>query len=569
MRKGKKLLPVICLTVLLFSGCTNSSGYAEKINDLDDEAVLRSAGVKLDDDYGSYLKMVKNGELDEEGYYLTYEGGQAVPVMAGTETTAPEPEHDETIHITFAENNFIDVKFYTVKGEEKIPVEGGECWLNPGEAVYADKPSVRRQEYSLYKFGGFRVRQCDDYSSGGVPAFRADGEGYLLSIPEDFDGTELSVIPLGEYEPRIVDCEAYRINEDGTHQAISDKSGSWFINGGRFYSNTSENKISAGIDPTAEYTVEFDYDENEYYIDKDNTSPKDFEDENGVLTFGTKKPSEETVSCTVALRKFSTIVFDEKNTGGILGITVNGTEREVGKTVTKLKINDNVTIEVKEGYEAYCAECLLQPESVSGGTRYTLIMPDKNKVNITVQKKSGSGSVNEVNLENFEGCTVQLFKTDIEQPTEITGSADDSDKVKVVIKPLEGYKIVGRNVNENGDYEKIMKYSVYKETIDDIIGEQLKKLMTVTLPASDEYGVFGYELDGKPVNAGKVTVYEGQKIKCTYTVSDTDNYKIDKNAILGFFNDKTAGGTVTVTADMNGKVFSRDDFGITVVKRED
>ena len=109
-----------------------------------------------------------------------------------------------------------------------------------------------------------------------------------------------------------------------------------------------------------------------------------------------------------------------------------------------------------------------------------------------------------------------------------------------------------------------MKFSKYNDgkTIQGILDKQLKKIYAVNLIPSDKYGSFEYELDGNPVSSGMITFYEGQKLKATYKINDTETYKIDK--LFGGKSDKVS---KELTAEDNGKTIGADFFEIKVTTK--
>jgi len=146
---------------------------------------------------------------------------------------------------------------------------------------------------------------------------------------------------------------------------------------------------------------------------------------------------------------------------------------------------------------------------------------------------------------------------------------EGSAEVTVTIAPSSGYYVSGKEVKSD-TYQKTMQFSKYLADIQRILDEHpIGEYYQITLVPDDTYGACIYKLDGATVTGG-ILVKEGQKLTLEYEIT-SDGYVIEgaKDVWYGIIaNDQKKTVSVTITKDMNGQAFSRDTFGITVVKGE-
>lgn len=140
---------------------------------------------------------------------------------------------------------------------------------------------------------------------------------------------------------------------------------------------------------------------------------------------------------------------------------------------------------------------------------------------------------------------------------------EDDQKVVVTISADDGYFVSGSKVS-NDVYSNTMKYSSYKEDIEDILtNHSAEKFININLDKSDSFATYTYKLDGKEVS-GKIRAKDGQKLELIYEITDSD-HKL-KEAYGGLFgwgsSYKKASGKITVTSSFEGKTVEKKDFGI-------
>lgn len=231
------------LAVILLSGCSAAEDW-----------VLKHSGVIPEEDVQAYLELKNTGRLDEQGFYK--------PVIAD-EGLREEGEdgadgNREHIHVTFGENPYLEISYYLDK-ELTNPVDTENCYVNPGDCLYAGEPVYRPSAGSLYRFDQFHIYDWADGSAAPRERFweKEDGESPLvIRIPEDYSGAELSVMPAGRFEKREISLTAYYIDTAGTKQEA--ESGTWMVNGKK------ETAKTVSVSWTQQMNVEYHYDEKKY-----------------------------------------------------------------------------------------------------------------------------------------------------------------------------------------------------------------------------------------------------------------------------------------------------------------
>ena len=142
---------------------------------------------------------------------------------------------------------------------------------------------------------------------------------------------------------------------------------------------------------------------------------------------------------------------------------------------------------------------------------------------------------------------------------------DDDRSVRVVIKPNNGYYVTGSNVKFD-QYQKDMSFKAYRKDIQSIVNKHpVRKVFTVTLDCTDDYGTVEYTLVGTPVS-GEISLREGQKLIMKYRLT-TLGYQIERDSkgIVGVYNRAIAGKkdesvTIEVSSTLDGQTIRRSDY---------
>lgn len=554
-----KIIAVSSLMCLL-TGCSD-------LQDRIDKEILDRTYIcdEHNEEYARYLENDKIYQANREEYddilnADTPSDEEAVAAMGGEIIPGG-------ILISFGQNSFINTRFYIMNGAAKEPVEEDSCYIAPGGSIYAEAPEIISTNAN-YRFKEYRVLTDENTGIKFVPS----EEGYMLKIPADISAEKISVLPIGEYTDREIKCTLFRIDEIGNKASVSGVSGEWSMDGGYYEKETNDSETLLRFTPTFDYSIKFNYDDDNYYIDHEKTFPNIFTDNEGTVSFEEMSADQAPPEYHAALRRYSVINFSGEYNKGVKFKKVNNIDRdffdEKNPIIGKLKLGDTFTVDVNDGYTALCSSPSVTEEHLSSGVRYSFKV-DKENMSVKIVK---GDTANPVTILTFDHVKTKLFSTDNRNAVElIDGSGiSGNDLVRVEMTPDPGYVFIGKNVSD-GVYITEMKYSDYQggKKIMNILDDQLKKYYSIDLPEKDEHGTFTYTLDGKAVPAGKCRYYEGQKLIAELTITDTSKYKIVRAELFGFsFGDDTSDtGSKELTAEDSTKTVTADFFGIKVIAR--
>lgn len=551
--KSKFAILFVTFLAVVFAGCENDSAYYENL-------ILEKSGIINDDDYIKYDELDKSGQLNSEGFYEIDDEGGVIPVMAEVPTGI--------VHVTFAKNNFMEISYYyDFELTKNVDIEN--CYINPGDSIYYRDPEIFSQYANKYEFSEFRIYKFDKNGSRFIEnSCSGNGENLVLTIPESYNGTNLAVEPIGIYHENTITLTSYYIDENGNKK---DLTGEWTVNGVPCFG-------TATIKPTDSCSVIFEYSNNDYYVDIDETTPEiNYNTENGekgVLQFKEISAMDEISDYAVCLRHFIITDINGK-TEGIKEIKVNGKTIDNRGNLLRLKHTDTVSIDAADGYSLSCTQFDLEaPEILAGYTRYTFNVQSENTLNIVVKKKNKKGQVDKAfkfelpKIPNAE-IVVALADSTIPYTLSTGNNIESSENVKVTIMPNDGYYITGSEVTNNV-YQKTMTYSKYLKDIDKIINKHsIEKYINVTLKSSDDIGTYKFTLDGKEIS-GTIQLRKNQELELEYTITNT-SYAF-KNDLLHWFNSSKSSisDKLKITDKYDGKTITRENFkNLEIEKKEE
>ena len=348
-------MAAMVMTLAALSGCAQAGDPVQR---LVEHYVTEDEAIVSDERYAEYEDLLSSGSLSEDGVI-----------------TAPEEEEYREIlsaaagqvHVTFAANSFLTIQYYYDEALTE-PVESDCITLDPGESVYCDTPLVDNAYSNSYVFSGFAIYAFDEEGKPEGLTGLGGSDNCVLTIPQDYTGTELSVMPLGEYLERRVRFKAFYYDAQGREHIAA---GTWLVNGETCTGTTAE------IGASESYTVVYEYDADTYYYV--GATPKPFASgQAGEVKFSTASALDETETYTVQLQRYVTAVLEvgEKALKN-LTVKVNGTETE-DMTITKLTAGDVIDLTVKGSYNLYInGEEATASGKVSGGTCYSFTIPEK------------------------------------------------------------------------------------------------------------------------------------------------------------------------------------------------
>ena len=552
MRKKKLILNLVAVCLML-PGCSNVNEYlTEKL----EEKTLEGSEILEDQDYLEYQDLEASGKLDDNGIYL-----ETAEIK---DEDVDDAELSGQIHVTFAENSHIRLTYY-YDAECTEQIDTSQCYLNPGDCIYASEPKIIEAYSNKYLFKEFRIMKYDSNNQPESTATVLGNDNLVFEIPAEYAGDKLSVLPLGRYEARVLTLDDYYLNVDGDEVEFH---GTWWIDSEGFSETTVE------IDSTVDYQVIYDYSDyvNDYYFVKSVPNPFSADD-SGIIEFSKSTPQNGDENYYVLLHRYISVRVSNGdysifNQNIIKSISLNGKEQDNVKKkelmLDKLKCGDTITLRIDNGYKVTVSGLeISNPIDVGNGTikEYKITIPEtvERELGITVSK----------NTATLGGFTMKMVNNAVISVTDENGNilqdgdeVDDNEKLTVSITPTSGYYVTGKKVKD-GVYQDTMKYKEYFSNIDKIIEEHpVKKLINVTLDDSDDNGTCVYTIDGEVVS-GTISLREGQKIKLEYTLTDS-NYQIDS----GLFGSKAhKSATLEISEDSDGKTLSREDFNIHIKKK--
>lgn len=268
----KKIIVLCCvLGLITLSGCSSASDF-----------LLHHSGIMSEEDYQKYIELRSSGQLDSDGRYVT--------AQLTDEQVFSQPSG--SIRVTFAENAYITVQYY-LDPNLKTPANTQQCYLQPGDYIYASEPECHHPSSNWYSFDRFRVYPYDAEGNQGTELFWnvEDVSPLALQIPEDYEGTEIAVIPMGKYEKRRLELSDYYTDSANQAQELD---GTWIVNDEKVSSNVLP------VSPVEPLAIDYQYNPKKYAFVSSN--PSSFYHENGLVRFEVINATEDIDYYTVELR---------------------------------------------------------------------------------------------------------------------------------------------------------------------------------------------------------------------------------------------------------------------------
>lgn len=476
MKKYAMLLP-LCAIVLL-TGCTNAKQELEN-------RVLESSGITTDSAYEEYRKLAESKQLNEAGFYIDNQNLDEADVSF-IETVG-------SIHVTFANNSYLSVQFFTDRElTERIDIN--RCYLNPGDSIYAAPAQSNNPNTKYYRLREYRVYEIDENGNRSKIASQPYAEDpnstLLYQIPSDFQGTELSIAPIGEFLSRQIMAKAYQVDDAGRKITLHN-AGSWELNG------EEKDAESLEVGAVDDYTLSYQYDSEKYFFVTSDPAYFSQSDDEGYVEFRRVEASDDKdPTYEVELHPYLSLElkFDRETT-----VKINGGDAQTvkkGKTWSnnKLKYGDKITFDTN-------GECII----VSGDYRHVKAEKDTgNSVScykLTVVKKASDNAAEALTKEIFvtrkfevefaDTCQhgICTFKLDGKA---VTGKQElrDGQKLTVTYKITDdGYEFAGKASGVIGWVKSVVKSKERTETI-----EITSALDNMTIFADDYFDIVEKEV---------------------------------------------------------------------------
>ncbi len=518
--KQTKKLTIFIFAVLLFAlcGCDTVSYYmsqAVEITGIDDivedaitenetlsqvnnalvegteDVLLLLSGVPFDESYRQYVDLRDNGELNEKGLY------QSEELQELQAAAAVKP--DGTVHVSFSVNELIGFTYYLDEAmtEELDP---NSCWLNPGDKIYVSEPDYSKAPV-LYRFSHFQVRSRVTEAAEWRDAAKVEtAPGLVYEIPVDFKGTDISILPMGYYEPRTLILSA----RDGDHEL---RGGYWTVNGEE-YGNTT---VKIDAQKTCEVVYHYEKLKDYYFVSsdpecyhyKDNKDSDHayIEDGSGTVTFYETPSDKAEVTYTVQLHPYASLLIQngvEKNVfvkawegakdlfsgsdeslyelENLIPLLEQNGKRVVNTltddkkaTLYDLKAGDEFRVHVRLDMKLTGSGVTIsQPTTLSDAREYIVTITDEDCTNrnITVMERNTDDSP--YRSKRVPNCTLRL--TDKYGNVYVDGGDQpgNDEKVKVTIIPNEQVCFRGKHIKDNV-YRDEMKYSDFIKNFTKIV----------------------------------------------------------------------------------------------------
>lgn len=317
----------LCAMVLL-TGCSNVKQELEN-------RILESSGITADSAYEQYGELAESKQLDESGVYIDSESLNVDVNFAET---------SGSIHVTFANNSYLGVQYFTDRElTERIDINS--CYLNPGDSIYAAPAQNNNPNTKYYRLREYRIYEIDENGNrseiASQPYAEEPDSTLLYQIPSDFQGTELSLAPIGEFLSRQLTAKAYQVDDAGRKITLHN-AGSWELNG------EEEAVESLEVGAVDDYTLSYQYDSEKYFFVASNPVYFSQSDDEGYVEFRkVEAKDDEDPTYEVELHPYLSLElkFDREATVKVNG----GNEQSVKKGKTwsndRLKYGDKITFD--------------------------------------------------------------------------------------------------------------------------------------------------------------------------------------------------------------------------------
>lgn len=540
---------LICLiAVMLLCGCSRADAF---IN----QQVLNKSGIVEDDEYKKYQLHFENGEVDSQGYYMPFEDN------AGNDSSEPKKG---SIHVTISTNSMLNIKYY-YDSEYDNEITTQDCYLSPGESIYASNPIAISESTNKYSFDKFEIYEING-SNRILFEECTVGSGLIFTVPAESTFGDYSIVPIGKLENRNLTFYSF----------ITDETGEKLINDGKWLLNNEEvSGNNYSFSPTKSYIARYDFSKlsDQYYFEE--SEPEISEVSDSIATFLSQTSNSNVESFVSKLRKYTLLTIKNKKSAfvngvyGIASLQVNGEEYDVDNQnySIKLKNGDSIMIVVKKGFKLVPSVSedgldISNPITLLDGTQYNISINSVKEYSpiLTVTKETATHG--EYVQRIINNGKINLYKENGDAITE-GDTIDDNESIMVTIKPNEGYYVSGKNV-DNSIYSKKMKYSDYIENQDEIINSHpILRYIRITLNSVDEYGECEFEYNNQNVS-GTISVKQNDKIVLKYSLT-SEKYSIEKptgiiNQIVSMFKKNSASIAITVTEDMDNTTINRNDY---------
>lgn len=501
---------LLSLAAIILSGCGSANQFVEtevtpRMNQFLGERMLEESDVVNNEDYQAYVQYKEEGELDDQGYYQ--------------ENVELDNEKEGSIHVSFGENNNLDAKYYRDEAcQQRIDTDN--CYLNPGDKIYADIDLGRDVLTSMYSFSGIRVYSYDDNERRLYSEVPASGTDSLLviTVPGDLESSELSLEPIGTYGERKITLSDVCVEDNGDETKLN---GNWIINDQEYTSG------EVSLSPVTSYIISYSYDSDEFFYIS--SSPKEYYKDDGDIIFAERQPDDPTVNYSIQLHRYLTFTLDTDIDRKVTVSINNGDSSDeqdlkAGSklTISHLRYGDRVRIQTDTSWEDLKKNRELietDDSQTKDGFIYDLLVPQKD----------GEFDFNPADYQ-YEHGSLQF--TCFGDPVDSEQRLAKGTKIYYSAKETEeGYYLPG---DDDSNYVEVGEE---EETIEKLKGIRFvpRKQVTVKLPQSKNNegsitgGTVEYSIDGKPITSESINAYTREQIEIKAT--PWEGWTVDQKAV--------------------------------------
>ena len=464
-------------------------------------------------------------------------------------------------------------------------------WLNPGDEIFAAAPIPTKAANKFYEFSEIRVREVDENGKIlGQLATVQNLPGAVYRIPDDFAGTDISLIPLGKYRSRTIHLNAVFVRPDGTESNL--ENGFWQVNGVKHGNGTME------LDPMGSYRIVYDY---RYYQDNwyyDGSVPDSYweNDNEATITFNLEPTADDNLEFKVKLHPYGSMsiingvgyqnvwdslidsaanilmnksIIEMQNMITLLqvnGISVGNNFSDEEVNVPKIKVGDEILLRVPANLKVI-SENLSLPASVlqENEREYRFTIPDSENMDFCLVVNSRNKDADGIYHETFiENGTLSVYTTSGIQYREGSELPAEDETVNLVIVPDADYNIYGTNVKDNV-YRADMKYADYLTNFMSILkNHPIKPGIVVTLDTDDDLGTCAF-WTGNHMLQGTVRLREGQDLQFDYILNENAGYEIiltpeERAQVTDVWSPYVGSRQIPVTDALQGKTLRCRDY---------
>ncbi|MCR4638962.1 hypothetical protein [Ruminococcus sp.] len=484
MKRYILALTAVCCAVL-------SSCSADKFNEKK-EKVLHDYLLSDNKQYEEYLSMkdMYDDDIDESGYYIDNEINQS-----DLESRQGE------LHVSFASNSLLNVKYYS-DTEHNSVINEDNCYMNPGDTIYAQIDTTSLVQSNTYEFRGFRMAVFDgEQAIYNYTYF----EGDTVTIPKDIQYKEISIIPDGSYKTRNLTFNAEYKDADGNTLSISPV---WIINvGNQSYSTKSDNY---SVEANATFRVKAQYDPDEYYLIEDEAEPKceTYSDETGIVTFTQYNAQSAIDKYKLVFGKKFRIKIDSISSTKPVTIWIDGKKYEPDYPFKPFEASAKLGAEVRIESEGQITDI---------GTTKNLFRLTNNGYVYSVYNESDI-FVFDPAAYTYSNGKVSFYDSSHKQISKKT-NLNIGDVIYYIGQADDGYMF-----NMGVDERKL----TIDSNIEYMLQNELKFMpkQTIDLPQPDKGGTITYFINGKEVNKNNSYFAAGTD-KLTASFTPAERYKVN------------------------------------------